>query len=111
MTKSARQGSSLMGSLLRNVKRVAVVSALLFSSTDSYSQANESVFKMRIHKNMLKQALDKNFDSILQHIEKKVERKVTLTALDATLEDLVLRISPKSRDWRRIESDLFFDQG
>ena len=72
-----RQGSNYfgrlfgsMGSIGRNAKRLAVVAALLLSSHDQTALAEEAVYKVRIHKNFMKEVIDKNFPVILYHLEK-----------------------------------------
>lgn len=45
---------------------------LLTTSTDSV-QAEVSNYKMRIHKNLLRNVIDKNFPIILDHIQGKNE--------------------------------------
>jgi hypothetical protein len=56
---------SQFGSFSRNFKRLAVISALLFSSHMGEAAAEESQYKVRIHKNFIKDVLDKNFPIIL----------------------------------------------
>ena len=46
------------GSVTRNLKRLAVVSALLFSGETAASEAH---YNVRIHKNFIKEVMDKNF--------------------------------------------------
>jgi len=50
-----------MGSWSRNLKRFAVVGALLFSGQMAETRAEVSHYKMRIHKNFMKDIIDKNF--------------------------------------------------
>ena len=50
-----------MGSWSRNLKRFAVVGALLFSGQMAETRAEVSHYKMRIHKNFIKDIIDKNF--------------------------------------------------
>ena len=57
------------GSITKNLKRLAVISALLFSSE---AMATESHYNLRIHKNFIKETMDKNFRVVLQHIQNKV---------------------------------------
>jgi hypothetical protein len=45
------------------MKRISVISALLFSG--DYAKAEESQYKMRIHKNFVKKIIDTNFNVIL----------------------------------------------
>jgi len=54
----------LFGSIGRTAKALAV---LLLVGTS----ANESFYKMRMHKSLIKQGMDKNLDLILNHVEDK----------------------------------------
>jgi len=67
MTRQGKNASmwGQIGSLTKNLKRLAVLSALFFSSEIA---AEESHYKVRIHKNFIKDVLDKNFPIILQHL-------------------------------------------
>jgi hypothetical protein len=105
MTRSFQ--TPFLGSLATNGKRLLVISALLFSG----SQATESKYNLRIHKNLIKEAIDKNLDVVLAHAESQEDKDVFLTDIDATINNLDLRVKPKNGDWNKIESDLFFDQG
>lgn len=58
-----------MGSLGKNMKRMAVVTALLFSSQVAEVAAEEAQYKVRIHKTFMKEVLDKNFPVILNHVQ------------------------------------------
>ena len=51
-----------IGSLRKNLNRLAVISALLFSSQ---AAATESHYSLRVHKNFIKETMDKNFKVIL----------------------------------------------
>ena len=74
--------------------------------------AEVSHYKMRIHKNFIKDIIDKNFQVILGHVESKVEKNVFLQEINANIDNLDLRIVPKGgAEWTSLESDLFFDQG
>ena len=97
------------------MKRLAVISALLFSSEIA---ATESQYKLRLHKNFIKETLDKNFRVVLMHIQNKVQKDVFLTEIDANIDNLSLKIQPKEkpgkgkvRRWDDVKTDLFFDQG
>ena len=60
----------MIGSFFKNFKRLTVISALLYSSISmSPVCCEESYYNMRIHKNFIKNLLDKNFNVILDHIE------------------------------------------
>ena len=102
-----------IGSFAKNLKRMAVVSALLFSGETA---ATEAHYNVRIHKNFIKDVMDKNFQVLLSHVEAKVSKDVYLTDIDLAIDNLELRIHPKKdesgrSDWHDIKSDLFFDQG
>jgi hypothetical protein len=48
----------------------------------------------------------------LNHIESKVEKNVFLDEVNANIDNLDLKILPKSGgEWDKLQSDLFFDQG
>jgi hypothetical protein len=79
------------GSIYKNMKRLAVISALLFSSEIA---ATESQYKLRLHKNFIKETLDKNFRVVLMHIQKKVQKDVFLTEIGANIDNLSLKIQP-----------------
>ena len=81
---------SKIGSMGRNLKRLVVISALLATSTT----ATESNYNMRIHKNLIKETMDKNFRVVLQHIQKKVQKDVFLTEINANIDNLSLQIRP-----------------
>jgi len=66
----------------------------------------------------------KNFRVVLQHIQKKVQKDVFLTEINANMDTMSLHIKPigqnnkwnikkKStvKSWDSVETDLFFDQG
>lgn len=57
------------GSIYKNLKRLAVISALLWTGE---AAATESQYKLRLHKNFMKEVLDKNFRVVLMHIQNKV---------------------------------------
>jgi len=60
----------------------------------------------------MKEVIDKNFRVILDHIESKVEKNVYLEEINANIDNLDLKILPKSGgEWDKLESDLFFDGG
>lgn len=76
----------MLGSVFRNFKRLAVVSALLYSSiTIMPASCEESIYNMRIHKNFIKNILDKNFNVILDHIENKIQKDVFLNDINANM--------------------------
>ena len=75
-------------------------------------EARESYYKLRIHKNFIKEIIDKNFKVVLQHIESQVDKDVYLTEINANINSLELKIQPVAGgDWGTLDSDLFFDQG
>ena len=100
---------SRIGSIGKNLKRMVVISALLACSVSGA----ESNYNMRIHKNLIKETMDKNFRVVLQHIQKKVQKDVFLTEINANIDNLSPQIKPTSGSsgWDGIETDLFFDQG
>ena len=58
------------GSILRNLKHSLVVLALVSTSSEDFlANANESFYKMRIHKNFLKRTIDSNWQNIIMHLE------------------------------------------
>jgi hypothetical protein len=72
--------------------------------------AEVSHYKMRIHKNFVKDIIDKNFQVILGHVESQVDKNVFLEEINANIDDLDLSIVPKGgAEWTSLESDLFFD--
>ena len=91
------------------VKRVSLAVALLCAYNTETVQAEESNYKIRVHKNFMKQILDKNFPVALEHIENKVEKNVFLSEVNANIDDLSLTIKPIKSGWENIETDLFFD--
>eukprot|EP00356_Strombidium_inclinatum_P013346 CAMPEP_0170482128 /NCGR_PEP_ID=MMETSP0208-20121228/2281_1 /TAXON_ID=197538 /ORGANISM="Strombidium inclinatum, Strain S3" /LENGTH=692 /DNA_ID=CAMNT_0010754929 /DNA_START=16 /DNA_END=2091 /DNA_ORIENTATION=- len=99
---------SFFGTFTRTLKQVAVISALLFSSDVA---ANESVYKLRLHKNLIKQTLDKNLEVILAHVEERQDKEAHSLGDSGALENLAMRVKPKEASWSNIDSDLFFDQG
>lgn len=60
---------SKFGSILKNLKRSLVIIALVSSSEDFLTNANESFYKMRIHKNFIKRTIDHNWQNIIMHLE------------------------------------------
>lgn len=61
-----------IGSIGRNVKRLAFGTFLLLVSDTNESnylaRAEEAQYKLRIHKQFLKEVIDKNFPVMLDHI-------------------------------------------
>ena len=49
------------------------------------ASCEESSYNMRIHKNFIKNILDKNFNVILDHIENKIEKDVFLNDINANM--------------------------
>ena len=56
---------------------------------------NTSFYKMRMHKGFLKKLIDKNFHTILSHMESQLSKNVFLKEINAEITDLDLRILPK----------------
>ena len=76
------------------------------------TKAEDSNYKVRIHKSLVKEIMDKNFPVALEHIESKKEKNVFLTEINANIDDLSLKIQPEGGDnWDKMTSDLFFDAG
>jgi hypothetical protein len=50
---------------------------------------------MRMHKGFLKKLIDKNFHTILAHMESQLSKNVFLKEINAEIADLNLRILPK----------------
>ena len=71
-----------MGSLSKNMKRFVVIGALLFSSQLGETYAETSHYNMRVHKNFMKDIIDKNFKIILEHIESKVSKNFIVDELN-----------------------------
>ena len=95
-----------IGSLTRNFKRLLTFAALVLST-----EASDSVYNYRIHKSLVKEALDKNLPLAFDHIGHKLEKRTHLTEVNATIEDLVINIKPINNDWNTLDSDLFFVNG
>ena len=101
-----------LGSIGKNMKRMVVVTALLFSSQMADVQAEEAQYKVRIHKNFMKEVIDKNFPVILKHLEKQESRNKNLTEVNANVDEFSTKIIPKeSQKWAEVKSELFIDQG
>ena len=101
-----------LGSIGKNMKRMVVVTALLFSSQMADVQAEEAQYKVRIHKNFMKEVIDKNFPVILKHLEKQESRNKYLTEVNANVDEFSTKIIPKeSQKWAEVKSELFIDQG
>lgn len=74
--------------------------------------AEESFYKVRVHRSLMRKVIDKNFPVFLEHIHAKVQRDVFLSEVDVSLTDVVLQIKPDiDRNWDQIATDVFFDQG
>jgi len=94
------------------MKRMVVVTALLFSSQMADVQAEEAQYKVRIHTNFMKEVIDKNFPVILKHLEKQESRNKYLTEVNANVDEFSTKIIPKeSQKWAEVKSELFIDQG
>jgi len=102
------------------VKRLAAVTALLFSSQMTEVNAEEAIYKVKVHKNFMKEVIDKNFPVILRHLESQESRNKYLTEVNANIDALSTNIRPKEKDevtdmskdaWDSVKSDLFIDQG
>lgn len=114
MTRQSKSGGFFpsFGSISKNVKRLAVVAALLYSANISEVKAEEAQYNVKIHKNFMKEVLDKNFPVILKHLENKETKNKSIKEVGADVNGFNLKIVPKSQGaWEEINSDLFFDQG
>ena len=101
-----------LGSISRNVKRLAAVAALLYSSHITEVSAEEAIYKVKIHKDFMKEVIDKNFPVILRHLENQDTKNKYLTEINANVDEFTTRIVPKkSQEWEEVKSDLFIDQG
>ena len=100
MTRQSKQSSfggffSSIGSIGKNVKRLAVVAALMFSSQITEIAAEEAQYKVKVHKTFMKEVLDKNFPVILRHLESQEQKNTYLTEVNANLDEFSTRILPK----------------
>ena len=102
------------GSIYKNLKRLAVLGCLMMTSAEV--AATESNYKIRLHKNFIKEVMDKNFRVVLQHIQSRVEKDVFLTEINANIDNLTLKIQPVGSGglrvkpkWDEVNTDLFFD--
>lgn len=78
-----------IGSLSRNFKRALTLAAFLYSGS---SAANESNYKYRIHRSLIKDALEKNLPLAFDHIGSKIEPTSNITEVNARMVDLAIRI-------------------
>ena len=84
-----------LGSISRNVKRLAAVAALLYSSHIAEVSAEEAIYKVKIHKDFMKEVIDKNFPVILRHLENQDTKNKYLTEVNANVDEFTTRIVPK----------------
>lgn len=83
---------------------------LLLASSSQLVAAEESNYKIRIHKNLMQSIIDKNLPVALEHIEGRASKDVFLPDSGARIDNIKLRIEPaEESNWDRIRSDLFFD--
>ena len=76
--------------------------------------ADHSTQKMRIHKNFIKEVLDKNFHVILEHCEGLVKKNVYLTELNVRLDNLEMKLKQSTKtnsENHDLQTELFFDDG
>ena len=59
--------------------------------------ADHSIQKIRIHKNFIKEVLDKNFVLILEHCQSLVKKNVFLTDINMSLDNLEMRLKQGSK--------------
>jgi len=82
----------------RNVKRMAAVTALLFSSHMTEVSAEEAAYKVKIHKNFMKEVIDKNFPVILRHLDNQETKNKYLTEINANVDAFTTNLKPRD-DW------------
>ena len=101
-----------LGSISKNVKRLTVLTALMFSSQLAEVAATEAKYQVKIHKNFMKEVIDKNFPVILRHLENQESKNKYLTEINANVDEFTTKIQPKKESgWEAVKSDLFIDQG
>lgn len=81
-----------LGSLSRNAKRLAAVTALLFSSHMTEVNAEEAFYKVKIHKNFMKEVIDKNFPVILRHLANQESKNKYLAEVNANVDAFTTNI-------------------
>ena len=101
-----------LGSISKNAKRLTVLAALMFSSQLADVEATEAKYQVKIHKNFMKEVIDKNFPVILRHLENQESKNKYLTEINANVDEFTTNIQPKKESgWEDVKSDLFIDQG
>ena len=97
------------GSIGRCLKHVTVAALLLVSSSSYVTKAEESNYKIRIHKNLMQNVIDKNLPIALSHIEARANKDIIIDA-GARIDNINLRIEPMDeKNWEKVQTDLFFD--
>ena len=89
---------SSLGSITKNVKRVAVLSALLFSCQMREAEADEAQYRVKVHKQFMKEVLEKNFPVVLKHIESLNQKNKYLAEINANIDAFSMRIVPKEKN-------------
>jgi len=74
---------TLLGSIFGNRKISTICSTLLLIGG---AFAGESHYKMRIHKNFIKEIIDKNFKVVLERVESSVTKNAFLTEVNANID-------------------------
>jgi hypothetical protein len=76
-------------------------------------RAEEAQYKLKIHKQFLKEVIDKNFPVMLEHIEWNQEKDTFLPKpAEAEIKKFTHKIIPRHPDpWDVVQSDFFFDEG
>lgn len=79
-----RNTKYFFGSVGRCLKRASLAVALLLAATTTQPVAAEdSYYKMRVHRSLLQKVIDKNFPVFLEHIQGKAPKDVFLSEVDA----------------------------
>ena len=98
------------GSFVKNVKRVVSFGAVVLLATSVV--AENSNYKVRIHKNLISEVLNKNFPVALDHIGTNTKWNQYLTGVMVNVNEIKLRVAPREgKDWETLHSEVFFDQG
>ena len=65
---------------------MAAITALLFSGHMAEVSAEEAIYKVKIHKNFMKEVIDKNFPVILRHLDNQESKNKYLTEVNANVD-------------------------
>jgi hypothetical protein len=103
---------SLFGSMGKCLKKVSLAVLLLVASSSLVVKAEESNYKLRIHKNLIQNLIDNNLPVVLEHIEGRATKDIHLEEFNARIDNINLKIEPtENGNWDKIKSELFYDQG